>query len=534
MTPPRARATAGTPEQPVSIRLGRVDAGSVVFRMAHLLPDRTYGGVLRAAAGDAVGVIELAGTEAEADLDIHDLLVDQASGPYLFEIRHQPAGTEPAPASYDETDPATWVLDTQLAFQYVAAADAVEEPPATTVRLTRTATEPTGDEVLTRMVLAGSRQRQFEFYDAYVRARFGSRERVLAPNAYDRLVDITREFLAQARWSEVIDPTDRYFKNGVLPYVANVAERYADVVDNRDVLSALDPQILDEPLPVELIWSYWQEEGGLVQSLNLILARFQNRRVGPGPNPLARFDLHPLRPLRHLLWTFAEEEVSRLTVRRRAAEYEFEYGLDLIGRAVPGRGLYVERRNRFLESFHALLHEAHKFFHRDDDTTVVADPFPVLNALRDTHLVMAEGAENQFGDLPTEARVQMLVMQEILAQPEMRDFLGGRPMMPYEEPWMDRVDTMKNLFGWSPTSITHFHELAVYGEQLLLTIRWGNWNDTSLDAASAANWARALRPQIQRYVHAYRAVTGVDLSETVDATMPALLLARRLQPARRA
>jgi hypothetical protein len=43
----------------------------------------------------------------------------------------------------------------------------------------------------------------------------------------------------------------------------------------------------------------------------------------------------------------------------------------------------------------------------------------------------------------------------------------------------------------------------------------------------AANWAITWRNEIQRYVHAYRAVTGVDLQTGVDATPPTVLLARR-------
>ena len=53
-----------------------------------------------------------------------------------------------------------------------------------------------------------------------------------------------------------------------------------------------------------------QEEGGLVQALNHILARFQNRRVMRGRDPLARFDLNPLRPLRQILWSWVEDEVA--------------------------------------------------------------------------------------------------------------------------------------------------------------------------------------------------------------------------------
>ena len=58
-------------------------------------------------------------------------------------------------------------------------------------------------------------------------------------------------------------------------------------------LITLDPQNIDEVLPyclgvlqfrltspslIELIWSYWLEEGMLVQTMNAIARRFQNRR----------------------------------------------------------------------------------------------------------------------------------------------------------------------------------------------------------------------------------------------------------------
>jgi hypothetical protein len=39
------------------------------------------------------------------------------------------------------------------------------------------------------------------------------------------------------------------------------------------------------------------------------------------------------------------------------------------------------------------------------------------------------------------------------------------------------VDDMKRLQGWSDVMITHFHELAIYGEQILLSIRYGDWID---------------------------------------------------------
>ena len=283
---------------------------------------------------------------------------------------------------------------------------------------------------------------------------------------------------------------------------------------------------------VELIWNYWEEEASLVQTLNVILARFQNRRL-PGRDPLARFDVTPLLPLRNLLWGFAEGEVHRTTVRRRAAEYEYEYGLPLIGRAVPARSRNVERRSAFLESFHQVIHEAHVFFKEADDLTVAADAFPLSRALRDCHLVLSQGSQNQYGEMAVAARAEFLAMQSILAEPPMREFLGGRPMTPYPEPWMDRVDAMKSIQGWDDASVMHYHDLATIGEQLVLTIRLGNWAAPGIGALQAQNWANAFRPALQRYAAAYRSVTAVDLTRDANAEMPATLIARKLGGQRR-
>ena len=74
----------------------------------------------------------------------------------------------------------------------------------------------------------------------------------------------------------------------------------------------------------------------------------------------------------------------------------------------------------------------------------------------------------------------------------MREFLGGRPMMPYEEAWMDRVDTMKSIQGWTDTSITHFHDLATSASSWCSRIRLGNWNEPAARRDDAANWAPTL------------------------------------------
>ena len=107
----------------------------------------------------------------------------------------------------------------------------------------------------------------------------------------------------------------------------------------------------------------------------------------------------------------------------------------------------VDSRSKFLEAFHNLLYVTGRFYKEADDTTIRADAFPLLNALRELHLILAQGAHNQFGDLPWTARVEMLIQKWLLARPEIREFLGGAPMVPYKESWMAHADAMKALAG---------------------------------------------------------------------------------------
>lgn len=318
-------------------------------------------------------------------------------------------------------------------------------------------------------------------------------------------------------------------RNALLPYLDTILQRLSDIpLKDPDVAPANCYGVLRSrlvgPLALELIWSYWMEEGGLVQTLNQIGLRFQNRRPS-GRDPLNRFDLGPLRPLSNLLWGYVQDEPHRLSVARRAYEYDHHYGLRIAGKAVPE--LHAsDSRSQFVNAFHSLLHHAALFYPQDDDTTVIADGFPILNALRETHLLLAEGAHNQYGDLPSTARVEMLQQQFLLARPEIKTYLGGREMVPYAEAWMDSVDTMRTLQGWNKASINQFRDLAVYGEQIVLSVRYGNWNLVN-DPAQAANWARYWRPELQRYIHSYRTVTGVDLSAALDTRMPAVHLKRK-------
>ncbi|MGH9850142.1 MAG: hypothetical protein ACREBD_09810 [Blastocatellia bacterium] len=276
----------------------------------------------------------------------------------------------------------------------------------------------------------------------------------------------------------------------------------------------------------ELIWSYWNEEGMLVQTMNALCLRFQNKRGPADRDPLANLEIDPLRPLNNVIWGYIQDEYHRLTVPRRAYEYDHHYGFSLYGKAVPELRA-ADSRSKFVEAFHNLLYRAAIFYREDADTTVIADGFQLLNSLREVHLLLAEGAHNQFGDLPWTSRAEMLMMQWLLARPEMREFLRGRAMVPYQEAWMGQVDTMKRLQGWTDTSITHFRYLATYGEQMLLSIRYGDWIDIN-EQDHAKTWARYWRPEVQGYIHAYLSATGVDLSEDVVDTRGAQ--ARSVQP----
>jgi hypothetical protein len=263
------------------------------------------------------------------------------------------------------------------------------------------------------------------------------------------------------------------------------------------------------PPMVELIWSYWMEQAMLVQGMNAVTLRYQNR-LFPGSEGLRRFDVSPLRPMNSILWGYIQREPDRLTLARRSYEYDHQYGLRLHGQAVPAMHP-ADSRVRFLESFHQVLQEACRFYRIATDTTLAADAFPALNALRELHLVLAEGAHNQFGDLPSTARAEMLLQQWLLARPEVKDFLGGRTSVPYAEAWMPHMDSLRQLMGWNDASIRHYRDLATFGEQLLLSVRYLPWS-LEHDSTLAAGWLTFWRPEIQGYVHAYRAVTGVDLS----------------------
>jgi len=345
--------------------------------------------------------------------------------------------------------------------------------------------------------------------------------------------------------TELTDFWLRYLKdvngdeNATLPYLALIREKLKDSPIKHSMFQEMLPgslpqdcfgiirEKLTNPCLLELIWSYWHEEGMLVQTMNSVSMRFQNIRANTsGRDPLANLEIDPLRPLNNLFWGHIQDEQHRLSVTRRAYEYDHHYGMSLYGKALSNFRP-ADSRSQFLEGFHNLLHLANIYFKEDDDTTMIADAFAVLNALKDVHLVLSEGAHNQFGDLPSTARIEMMMQQWLLARPEFREFLPTRIMVAYPEPWMDRVDAMKKLQGWTDTSILHFRNMAIFGEQIVLSVRYGSWSEVN-NPAQAANWARFWRAEIQGYIHAYRAATAVDL--TMDAYNVKEVAQRSLPP----
>jgi hypothetical protein len=394
-------------------------------------------------------------------------------------------------------------------------------------RLVKVATEAF---VMVNCGIIGAQQ-QRPFFDAHDSGYFARRDVPFPTNGLESL--FTTEYLT------------RFSGGGLgaltLPYLAVIRRKLGDIdiniggfeysSDQASECYGILQEKLTHPCLLELIWSYWHEEGMLVQTVNAITRRFQNVRGAAPQDPLANLEVDPLRPLNNLLWGYVQDEQHRLSVVRRNYEYDHHYGLRLDGRAVQGM-TPADSRSKFLEAFHNLLRLCTTFFKQDDDTTIKADAFPVLNALKEVHLILTQAQSNQFGELVSTARIEMLLQEWLLARPEFREFLPTRISVALPEPWMDRVDAMKKVQGWTDTSVLHFRNLGVFGEQILLGIRWGFWSDVQ-EPERAFNWARLFRPQIQGYIHAYRAVAGVDLTTDtvdtkVDATLPSTHLRRRL------
>ena len=153
---------------------------------------------------------------------------------------------------------------------------------------------------------------------------------------------------------------------------------------------------LDEPISlnngpslVDLIWSYWHEEGLLVQTMDAITSHLQDQR-GPGDHdPLAHLNVAPLRPLNNLLWGFIVDDVHRLSAKRRAYEYQHQYGW-LSSARQPGYSPRMPALQGFRRHFAICCTFPPGSSRARTTRTVVPDGAPLLQALKEVNLALAE------------------------------------------------------------------------------------------------------------------------------------------------
>ncbi len=195
-------------------------------------------------------------------------------------------------------------------------------------------------------------------------------------------------------WEDYLEPLGNFDGRTarILPYLDLIRRKLGDIGAVRSSTASLVDQqaelIQDKlvhPILLELIWSYWMEEGMLVQSFNSITRRFQNLRTNGERDPLAQMEIDPLRPVNNLLWGYVQDEQGQpqraapgARVRPPLRVHAARQGA---GRAAHGRhaGRSSSRRST------TCCTGACSSTQRDDDTTVIADAFPVLNALKETH-----------------------------------------------------------------------------------------------------------------------------------------------------
>jgi hypothetical protein len=307
---------------------------------------------------------------------------------------------------------------------------------------------------------------------------------------------------------EIEDGLRQYLHKGELPYIERVVNAAYPWLDlDGSGLDGLRRRVFRQPLFIELWHEMCLEHGMVMRTMDAVCARFQNIYNSGENDGLASYEISPLWPLGDLLWDWINHEPTRLNPKRRIQEYVHQYGPSSLDRNVLGSRV-ADVRTAFPGAFMNLLNLCEEFYREDNQTTVIADAFPLLVALREVHQILAMGAGNAAQPMAFAARVETLMMQLMLAQPELRAFLRVREMVPYDEAWMGQVDAMKDLQDWQDHSITYYRDLAVYGERILLSVRLGDWTVGGED--NSKHWARRFKHAIRRVIHAYRAISSVE------------------------
>ena len=88
-----------------------------------------------------------------------------------------------------------------------------------------------------------------------------------------------------------------------LPYITRVVETaFPEYLGSRQAGHRVLVDRINEPILIELIWSYWHEEGMLMQTINAINQALPEHPPTRSHDPLANMAIDPLRPLSNLLW----------------------------------------------------------------------------------------------------------------------------------------------------------------------------------------------------------------------------------------
>ncbi|MBV9947389.1 MAG: hypothetical protein JOZ69_11110, partial [Myxococcales bacterium] len=312
------------------------------------------------------------------------------------------------------------------------------------------------------------------------------------------------------RSREIEEHLRHYLHDGELPYIDRVVKAAYPSLDARSAgLESLRSKVFRHPLFLELWHEMSLEHGMLMRTMAAISARFQNIYISGENDGLSNYESSPLRPLSDFFWGWIDHEPMRLNANRRIQEYKHQYGPCALDGAASGIQA-ADVRTAFPDAFMNLMSLCEAFYQEDNQTTVIADAYPVLFGLRQVHQILAMGAGNTAPQLTFAARVETLMMQLMLAQPELRAFLRVREMVPYDEAWQASVDAMIDLQGWQQPSTTQHNDCAKFGEQILLSIRLADW--TAGDETNARNWLRQNREAIRRFMYAQRAISPVDLA----------------------
>lgn len=259
---------------------------------------------------------------------------------------------------------------------------------------------------------------------------------------------------------------------------------------------------------IELIYCYWMIVGGLERGMNMVASRFINSGNG---SLLSRFDINTLNSVSTLLYGFIQDKKLSIDNQVKQNEIMHAYGLTLNPNGASSR-YHPDSRIKFISSFHALLNKCSIIIKENDDLTRKPDAFKIYIHLKELNFILLDGFHNAYQEVNVNLRVEHIMQQYLLSRSEMREFLGGKQMLPYTARYIDRVDTLRNVQG-QDSCFQHFDNLAELGEILLLSIRYGNWNDNSITEVNAMQWLEYFRTHIQKYMHSYRVVTGIDLSD---------------------